>query len=226
MDEAEVVHFLQLPAKDRKLTADAWEHHEKKERQKTASALFTINPTAPAKGKRKGKATPEETPVEEKPEPGGFGICMDLPTGFGAGQGLRVEVLKLEQAAASARADWADKIAVGSRDAPKAFAMWQQILAAWTKLAKDAPAALTALDDSISREVHEKTIGATLQAVDRVLAGLPAKIASAGQRLESRALQAVCESEVEAARDALYSGKALADEADLIKAIQGDEEND
>ena len=222
MDEAEVVHFLQLAAKDRKLAADAWDEHERKERDKTNSAIFTIKPTAPApaKGKRKGKA---DKPADEKPGSGGFGICMDLPAGFGEGMGLRIEVEKLKQASAAARALWFDLVSTGHRDTAKAFAVWQQLLAAWTKLAKDAPAALTALDDSISREVHEKTIGATLQAVDRVLAGLPAKIAASGQRLESRALQAICESEIEAARDALYSGKALSDEADLINEIQGHE---
>lgn len=148
---------------------------------------------------------PDNVTLEEakKLEKSGYRLC--LPSEFGQSSGLRTEVDRLRVAARATRAEWSRLVSQGHPDAPKAFKQWTEVLEMWTRIAKDAPKALQELGDSVSKEEHQKSMSATLQAVDRILRGLPDKIAISGEKLSRDKLRKVAESEIEAARDTLFT---------------------
>lgn len=190
LSESDAVRLMMLPHADRtqELIDRGWTPPEE---------IHTMQPSKI--GRAKGKPGDADEPVR-------FGLA--LPADFGDGCGMRVEVDKLKIAVAAARNKWGQMVSDGDPMAPKAFSVWTSLLEAWTKMSKDVPKALKELDDSVSREEFESALSAALQAVDRLLLGLPQKIGQAGQMLKSDKLELIVEGEVEALRDALFSGRS------------------
>lgn len=178
----------------------------------TAEELIRFIKLSPDKRRLVIDADPDVVDVAEEKKKEQSGYKLSLPQDFGNSSGLRVEVDKLRVAARATRSEWSRLVCIGHPDAAKAFNQWTEVLNQWTRIAKDAPKALQELGDSVSKAEHQKSLSATLQAVDRILRGLPDKIAISGEKLTRDKLRQVAESEIEAARDTLFTNGGDFDE--------------
>lgn len=105
------------------------------------------------------------------------GYAPKFPPDWSEGSGLRREVWRLETACMVMAKEVQRLACCGHKDlarAQKAYADW---LGQWRQLAKDAPKALTELNDSISKVEAQAAWMETLSAVAKLMDNMPVRLA-------------------------------------------------
>jgi len=152
--------------------------------------------------------------VGEK-DPPSLVFRLQLPANFAEGKGLRVEVARLSDACRAARSEWARLVQGGASPSQIGMAQgtYSEFLREWRMIAKDSPKALAALDDSISRETHERALQSILSAIVRRLKDFPRIVAPVVKGLSEEAAEKILDKEVEALTRSLYQGDAVEEES-------------
>jgi hypothetical protein len=147
--------------------------------------------------------------LQEKKDPasGGAAGALDLPDDFAEGQGLRRELHALEEACKAARADWAAKERAGLFElANRSLGRWHSLMTLFRQFAKDAPATLKSLEESLDKSEVESTWGQIFSTIRRQLDNLPRRASRNLVGLKAEQIEERLEAEVEIIRQALEEG--------------------
>jgi hypothetical protein len=147
--------------------------------------------------------------LQEKKDPsaGGTVGALELPADFAEGQGLRRELHALEEACKAARADWAAKERAGLFElANRSLGRWHSLMTLFRQFAKDAPATLKSLEESLDKSEVESTWGQIFTTIRRQLDNLPRRASRNLVGLKAEQIEERLEAEVEVIRQALEEG--------------------